>query len=370
MNILSIVTHNFLSFVVILSIIVFIHEFGHYYVAKLCGVKVEEFAIGFGRELFGFNDKSGTRWKVCILPFGGYVKMFGDSNPASTPDKNKIKEFTADEKKVSFFYQNVYKRMAIVSAGPVANFILAILIFTIIFRIQGITTVLPIVDQVRENSAAYEAGIVSGDEILKIDNEEIEDFERVRQIISLSSDQALTFVVKRGEEQIEISVTPKVSASKDIFGNEIKVGMIGINASQQKFTKLNLADSFTHANIEAYNSSIAILKAIGELLTGRRSIKELGGPVKIAEYSGKSMSMGIMVVLWFMAMISINLGVANLLPLPVLDGGHLLFYIIEAIKGKPLSEKVQEYGFRFGFAVLLALMIFTTFNDVAQLFIK
>ncbi len=370
MNIAAIVTHNLLSFIVILSIIVFIHEFGHYYVAKLCGVKVEEFSIGFGKELFGFNDKSGTRWKICLLPFGGYVKMFGDSNPASTPDKNKIKEFTSEEKKVSFFYQNVYKRMAIVSAGPIANFILAIAIFTVIFRIQGITTILPIVDQIKENSAAYEAGIKSGDTVLKIDDEEIQDFERIRQIVSLSSDRSLSFLIQRGEEQIKIDVTPKISTSKDIFNNEVKIGIIGLTASQQKFTKLNLVDSFTHANIEAYNSSIGILKAIGELLTGRRSIKELGGPVKIAEYSGKSMSMGIMMVLWFMAMISINLGVANLLPLPVLDGGHLLFYIIEAIKGKPLSERIQEYGFRFGFGVLLALMAFTTINDVTQLFIK
>lgn len=370
MNIAAIITHNLLSFVVILSIIVFIHEFGHYYVAKLCKVKVEEFSIGFGKELFGFNDKSGTRWKICILPFGGYVKMFGDSDPASTPDKDKIKQFTPEEKKVSFFYQNVYKRMAIVSAGPAANFILAIIIFTAIFRIQGLTTILPIVDQIKENSAAYEAGIKSGDRILKIDNQEINDFEKVRQIVSLSSDNPLVFLIQREEEQIEINITPKISATKDIFGNEIKVGMVGITASAQQFTKLNLVDSFIHANVETYNSSVGILKAIGELLTGRRSVKELGGPVKIAEYSGKSVSMGIMVVLWFMAMISINLGVANLLPLPVLDGGHLLFYIIEAIKGKPLPEKVQEYGFRFGFAVLLALMVFTTFNDVAQLFTK
>jgi regulator of sigma E protease len=258
----------------------------------------------------------------------------------------------------------------VVSAGPIANFLLAIVLFTVIFRVQGLSTVLPIVDEVKQDGAAYAAGIKTGDVILKIDNEEIKDFEKIRQIVTLSADKTLLFLIEREGKKIEVELSPKISATKDIFGDEVKVGLVGITASKVEYTKLGLVDSFVQANVETYRSSVAILKAIGELVIGKRSIKELGGPVKIAEYSGKSMSMGLMVVLWFMGMISINLGVANLLPIPVLDGGHLFFYIIEAIIGRPLPEKVQEYGFRAGFAILLTLMLFTTYNDILKLFVK
>lgn len=370
MNLIHLIAHNFLSFVVILTIIVFIHEFGHYYIARLCGVKVEEFSIGFGKELFGFNDKSGTRWKFCLLPFGGYVKMFGDKNPASVADNEKIKNFTAEEKKVSFYFQNVYKRMAVVIAGPVTNFILTILIFTTIFKIQGFTTVLPVVDRVIENGAAYMAGIEAGDIIAKINDKEITDFDQVRLIVSKSKEQLLHFEILRDDKNIEVNITPKISITKDLFGNEIKVAMIGISATASEYHKLNLGSAFLKATTETYNISIEIFKAIGELITGQRSVKELGGPVKIAEYSGKSMDMGIMVVLWLIAMISVNLGVVNLLPLPMLDGGHLFFYIIEAIRRKPLPEKIQQYGFNFGLVVILSLMIFTTCNDISQILLK
>ena len=368
MELLSLISHNILSFIVILSIIVFIHEFGHYFVAKKCGVKIDEFAIGFGKELIGFNDKNGTRWKFCLLPFGGYVKMFGDRNPASIADSDKIKEMTQKEKKVSFFYQNVYKRMAIVLAGPIANFILAILLFTAIFRIQGVTTILPVIDSVIENGAAKEAGLESGDKIIKIGDKKISDFSQIQQIIHQNADEKLDILIRRENKELLFELTPKASISKDFFGNEVKVGLIGVTASKYDYQKLNLFDSFIKANQESYNLSIAILGAIKDLIIGKRSIKELGGPVKIAQYSGKSVSMGFVVTLWFMAMISLNLGVLNLLPLPVLDGGHFFYYIIEAIKGKPLSQKIQQYGFQFGFGIILTLMLFTTYNDITGLF--
>lgn len=370
MSLIHLIAHNFLAFVVILTIIVFIHEFGHYYIARLCGIRVEEFSIGFGKELFGFNDKKQTRWKFCLLPFGGYVKMFGDKNPASVADEEKIKNFTAEEKKVSFYFQNVYKRMAVVVAGPAANFILTILIFTTIFKIQGFTTVLPVVDRVIEKGAAYEAGVEAGDIITKINEKEITDFDQVRAIVSKNKNQILHFEILRDDKIINLDITPKISTTKDLFGNEIKVAMVGISASASEYHKLNLGASFLKATQETYNISIEIFKAIGELITGKRSVKELGGPVKIAEYSGKSVDMGIMVVLWFIAMISVNLAVVNLLPLPMLDGGHLFFYIIEVIFGKPLPEKIQQYGFQFGLVVLLSLMTFTIYNDLSQILLK
>ena len=370
MIILNLILHNLFAFVVILSTIVFIHEFGHYFVAKICGVKVEEFSIGFGKELFGFNDKSGTRWKFSLLPFGGYVKMFGDKNPSSIVDGEQMKKMTASEKKVSFYFQNVYKRIAIVCSGPIANFLLCIVLLTIIFKVQGLTKILPIIDQVQELSSAKEAGLLVGDKVLKINDVEIADFDQLRQIVLANGEKQMQMVLQRNEKIINVDLAPKISISKNIFGDDQKTPLIGIGASQAEYTKLGITQSFLQANVETYKLSVAITKAIGELITGKRSIKELSGPVKIAEYSGKSMSEGLMMVLWFMAMISVNLGVANLLPIPVLDGGHLFYYIIEAIRGKPLPEKVQMIGFQAGFAVLITLMIFTTYNDIYNLFIK
>ena len=368
MAIINLIAHNIFAFIIILSIIVFIHEFGHYFIAKICGVRVEEFSIGFGKELFGFNDKSGTRWKFSLLPFGGYVKMFGDKNPASLFDGEKLKEMSAKDKKVSFYFQNVYKRIAIVCAGPIANFLLCIVLLTVIFKVQGLTTVLPIIAQVQAESSASAAGILVGDKVLKINETAIADFDQLRQIVIQNGEKPMQLVLQRGEKLININLTPKISSSKNIFGEEQKTPLIGVGASQFEYHKLGLGQAFIKAHIETYNLSTSILKAIGELITGKRSIKELSGPVKIAEYSGKSMSQGFMTVLWFMAMISVNLGVANLLPIPALDGGHLFYYIIEVIRGKPLPEKVQLAGFQAGFAILIALMIFTTSNDIYNLF--
>lgn len=376
MNLIHLIAHNFLSFIVILTFIVFIHEFGHYYIARICGVKVEEFSIGFGKELFGFNDKKGTRWKFCILPFGGFVKMFGDKDPASVPDSEKIKSFTEEEKKISFYFQNVYKRIAIVVAGPLANFILTIVIFTAIFKIQGVTKILPIIDKVIEGSAAQESGIKPKDQIIKINNIGIEDFSQMQKIIIENGEKNLKIEVLRDKKNLVFDVTPKISVTKDLFGNEVKIPMIGVSASAPEFNhadsykKLNFGAAFVKAVSTTYDISVEILKATGQLIIGNRSIKELGGPIKIAEYSGKSFDMGIMVVMWFIAMISVNLAVINLLPLPMLDGGHIFYYLIEIIQRKPLAEKTQQYGFRIGLTILLSLMMFTIYNDLSQILLK
>ncbi len=368
MQITQLILHNLFSFIFIISIIVFIHEFGHFYVARLCGVRVEEFAIGFGKKIFGFKDKKNTHWKFCLLPFGGYVRMYGDKNAASMPDVEEVKNMSAAERKISFIGKNVYQRIAVVSAGPIANFILAIFIFTFLFKTNGLITVKPIVDQILPQSAAFDAKLQKGDEILAIDGKEIKDFSEVRDIVVSSNNENLLFEIKRGEKIFEIKIAPKIQVRKDLFGDDAKIKTLGISASEVSHQDLNLGQSFLEANKETYHISIAIFKALGDLVAGKRDIRELGGPIKIAQYSGKTVSLGILTVLWFMAMISINLGVMNLLPIPVLDGGHLFYYIIEVIRGKALSYKAQQFGFRVGLSLVLTLMIFTTINDVIHLF--
>lgn len=365
---LQLILQNLLSFILIISFIVFIHEFGHFIVARFCGVKIEIFAIGFGRELFGFNDKKGTRWKFCAIPLGGYVKMYGDKNAASTPDFEASQNFTDEQKKQSFIFKNVYQRIAIVAAGPLANFILAIAIFTILFRINGLNSVLPIIDEVLPQSAAFESGLQKNDKILAINNKKINDFAVMQQIVAASADKELEFEILRNSEVIKVKITPKHHENENIFGEKQKIGLLGVSSKEISHQDFNIFQAFYQANLETYNISISILGAVKDLITGQRNIKELGGPIKIAKYSGKTVSLGLNVVLWFSALISINLGVMNLIPLPVLDGGHLLFYTFEAIFKKPLPQKFQQYAFQFGFAIILSLMVLTTYNDILGLF--
>jgi regulator of sigma E protease len=368
MQIAQLILHNLASFIIIISLIVFIHEFGHFYVARLCGVKVDEFSIGFGRELFGFNDKKGTRWKFCLLPFGGYVKMYGDKNGASIPDHELVKKMSAEERQISFIGKNVYQRMAIVAAGPIANFLLAIVIFTFLFKLNGAATVLPIVSDVVKDGPASVAGFKQGDEILAINNKSVSDFDEVKAYVVTSFEEELVFQIRRSGKIIELKTKPQIQLRKDFFGEDVKIRTIGIIAAEVSQQELNLLQSFTRANYETYRLSTAIFKFLGELVTGKRDVSELGGPIKIAKYSGKTVEMGFLVVLWFMAMISVNLGVVNLLPIPALDGGHLFYYLVEAIRRKPLSMTVQNFGFRIGMSLVLLLMVFVTLNDIRQLF--
>ncbi len=369
MAIVELILQNFVSFVLLISFIVFIHEFGHFYIARLCGVKIEEFSIGFGRELWGFTDKKGTRWKICPIPFGGYVKMFGDKNGASIPDEQAVAAMSESERKISFIGKNVWQRIIIVAAGPIANFLLTIYIFTFLFSVNGILISTPVVGEMLQDGAAAQSGLKSGDKILAINSRQISSFDQIREEVSQSADKKLQFRISRGEEEINLEITPKVQTTRDVFGDEVKIGMIGVIATQGEHKKLTVGQSFVEANKETYRISLAIFKALGELITGKRSVEELGGPIKIAQYSGKTVEMGFMVVLWFVAMISVNLGVMNLLPVPVLDGGHLFYYLIELLRGKPLSQKVQKTGFQIGMSMVLTLMIFTTFNDIKHLFV-
>jgi len=370
MALLQIILHNLFSFILIISLIVFIHEFGHFFVARLCGVRVDEFSIGFGKKLFGFRDKKHTEWKFCLLPFGGFVKMYGDKNGASIPDEELIKNMSARDRKISFIGKNVYQRIAIVSAGPIANFILAIFIFTALFRINGEAIIDPIVSDVVAESPSAIAGLKKGDRILTINDKKIDDFQDIRSTIITGVEPTLKFLILRDNQEIDLNISPKISEQKDIFGENAKVRTIGLIADNVIHKDLNISQSFIKAIHETFYISKTILKTLGQLIVGDRSFSELGGPVKIAKYSGKTVNQGILMIMWFMAMISINLGVMNLLPIPVLDGGHLFYYLIEAIRGKPLPAKVQSYGYNLGFSIVISLMIFTTLNDIFQIFMK
>ncbi len=359
--------YNFFSFVFIISVIVFIHEYGHYIVAKISGVKIEVFSIGFGPEICGINDRSGTRWKLSALPFGGYVKMFGDVDPSSAPDNDKIATFSEEDKKHAFHTQPLSIKAAVVAAGPIANFILAIVILTGFYTAYGKPVTLPEISVVMEESAAAEAGIEVGDVITSIDGQEIESFGDIQRIVSINTGTPLSFIVKRGELEEVLRVTPHMKEREDIFGNIVKAPLIGIASESVSYRDLHAGNAFVEAVGETYFISTATLKAIGQMIVGERGVEELSGPLRIAKYSGQSVEQGMSTILWFMVILSVNLGLINLFPIPVLDGGHLLYYIIEAVRGKPMADKMQEWGFRVGIALVLSLAIFSTFNDLRHL---
>jgi len=353
-----------IAFLIVISVLVVIHEFGHYIVAKKCGVKIEEFSLGFGKELVGWNDKSGTRWKICAVPFGGFVKMFGDESGASNPDIDKLKKLTEEDKKQAFFFKNVYQRISVVVAGPAFNFILAIVILAGLTLSVGISYVKPTVDDIIPDSVAEKAGFQKNDLVISIDSKKIKDFQDIKSIVALNAGKEMTFTIERNNDIIEIQATPEIQSSKDLFGNEIKVGIIGIISNSIEFEKASPLKALTYSVKSVYDMSVKTLEALGQIVTGDRSFKEMGGPIKIAKYSGQSMMQGFHTFIWFMAVVSANLGLMNLLPIPMLDGGHLAFYTIEAIIKKPVPEKIQDVSFKIGFVFIITLMMFATVNDI------
>lgn len=354
-------------FLVVITIVVFIHEFGHYFVARLNGVKVEIFSIGFGTELFGWTDSNGTRWKVSAIPMGGYVKMFGDADPSSSPDFTSLKKLSKKDKEHSFYFKSLWQKAAIVFAGPAINYISAITILAVMFSINGKAYIIPEITAVVKDSPADKAGLEPGDIITFLDDDAVESFDDIRQNMALNVGESVSVTVIRDSLEKVYVITPEVKVTKDVFGNEIKMPMLGISSSKFENKVLTFTESTIEAIKDAYQISIGMLKAVGQILIGARSTDDLGGPVKIAKYSGQSAEAGIYGVLWFISLISINLGLVNLFPIPMLDGGHLMFYAIEALKGKPLSEKVQMIGFRIGLTLLLMLMIYVTIKDIASL---
>lgn len=438
------------TFLVVLSILVFVHEWGHYIVAKMCGVHIETFSIGFGKELFGWDDKSGTHWRFALIPLGGYVKMYGDTDPASAGHTDEVdgKVMTETDRSKAFFAKSVLQRSAIVFAGPAVNFLFAIFIFALLYCTIGRPTSLPIVAAVDVGSAAYKAGLQPQDHVLAVDGEEVARFDDIRVKVSLALDTPMVFTVKRGDEVKTINIIPGRREVEDRFGFKHEKGYLGIlgptngidlksikaidgvpttddlaatakaldaklgtvftvsmpedknklgeviihpskdsntllasgNVAEIEKTGLLLATHPNQAKIvylpaaalvegtkATWDAIVNTLQAINQIVMGTRSPTELGGIIRIGAVAGDMASQGIISVLSFMALLSINLGLINLFPIPMLDGGHLVFYAMEAIRGKPLPDQVLEYAFRAGLVVLVALMVFSNLNDIIQI---
>ena len=357
----------FLAFALLITVVVFIHELGHYSVGRWCGIGVETFSIGMGKQIWGKTDKYGTLWRVAILPIGGYVKFYGDEDPSGK--KSEVSENIKDH--MNFHNKSVWKKIATTAAGPLFNFILAIFIFSIIFFFRGESLVQPYVGQIVDESPAYNSGLETGDEIIYADTKEILYFNDLRDYVLENPENEIELTVIRDGVEKKIFLTPEVISSKDRFGNDYSSARIGVIGSQNpehiELKKYGLITSIYRGTYETYNLSAKILSYLGKLIAGRESIDQMGGPIKIIQISGEISNYGIIPLLALIAAISVNLGIINLLPIPVLDGGHLLYYSLEVVRGKPLSQKTQEIGMQIGMSLLIALMIFVTFLDISRL---
>ncbi len=356
-----------LSFIFVITIIVFIHEYGHYFFAKLFGVHVEKFSIGFGPEICGKNDKSGTRWSIAAIPMGGYVKMFGDGDPASTPDQKKIESMSDSDKKRAFEYKNLKQKSLIVAGGPIANFLLSIILIAGLFVFYGHSYTLPIITAVQDGSPAQHAGLQAGDKILKMDNHAVESFEDVGRRVVISSDPEIEMEINRENNIMLIMIKPEIAEMTDSMGNKSDMPRLGISSDLMTHKTFGPIEALHRATIKTYGITLDILDVMGQIIQGKRGTDDLGGPIRIAKYSGQSAQNGLKSLIWFMALLSINLGLINLFPIPALDGGHLMFYVIEALTSREISMKFQNYGTKIGIGILLLIFALSTFNDVRYL---
>ena len=361
-----------IPFIVLILIVVFIHEYGHYYFAKRYGVGITDFSIGFGKEIFGWNDKSGTRWKICWIPLGGYVKFFGDRNVYSQADHKEIlKKYSKDEQKKLFILKPLYQRALIVFGGPLANFLLALMIFFSIYTFIGKDFTPAVINEVQKDSPAMVGGLKQDDVILEIDGNEVKSIMDVSKFITMSTEEFIDFRVQRSYDEILLKIKPDMVLGEDNLGNKINKRMVGIKLgaynNEINHVKLGPAQALLYAANEVYFVSISSLKYIGSMIAGKADTSQLGGPIRIAKISGQVANVGLLAFISMMAYISISLGLVNLFPIPMLDGGHLMFYAFEKVLGRPLSEKTQEVFFRIGLFLLVSLMFFTTFNDLTDL---
>jgi len=359
-----------IPFLFVLSLVVFFHELGHFLIGRWCGVKVDAFSLGFGPEIFGFNDRHGTHWRLAALPLGGYVKFHGDANGASMTDATAVAAMSPQERAVSFIAQNVWKRAAIVAAGPIANFILAIVIFTGIFYVEGRAILLPAVDAVTAGSAAEAAGFKPGDLIVSIDGNKVGSFEEMQRIVQTDSDTALVFTINRGGKLMDLVATPQRRDVATAFGTT-RVGVLGVQSKGKPenwhVQHYGFADSFKLACSETWYVVARTGGYIKGLIAGTETTDQLSGPIRIAEVSGAMAKIGFGALLNLAAILSISVGMLNLFPIPLLDGGHLFYYTVEVIRGKAMNDKAQQFGFKVGLMLVTSLMIFATYNDVLRL---
>lgn len=359
-----------LPFLFVLTIVVFVHELGHFLVGRWCGVDVKTFSIGFGRELFGFNDRHGTRWRFALIPLGGYVKFSGDADASSAPDDDAVGRMSAQERARSFPAQSLGERAAIVAAGPIANFLLAILIFAGSAFFFGKQVLIPRVDAVVAGSAAERAGLKAGDIVIAIDGQKVASFSDMQRIVSTRPEERLEVSIERDGGTVTLPVTPALTEMKTQLGTQ-RIGVIGVKASPRpedwKVQRFGLLDSTKTGFVETWFVVTRTYDYLAKLVTGRESTDQLSGPIRIAQVSGIVASNGgLLGLINLAAILSVSIGLMNLVPVPMLDGGHLLFYLYEALRGRPLSPRAQEIGFRVGLALVLMLMLFVTWNDIVH----
>jgi regulator of sigma E protease len=362
---------NIVTFILVLSLLVFVHEMGHYLVGRWSGIRILAFSVGFGPEIFGFTDRHGTRWKISVIPLGGYVRFFGDEDASSKPDTDKIAAMSEEDRARSFAGAKLWKRAATVAAGPIANFLLAIAIFTILFSVYGRTIADPVVAEVKPDGAAAAAGVLPGDLLVAIDGGKVETFDDVRRYVSIRPSQKIVVTIERGGQKLDLPMVPQRVDMTDQFGNKAEVGQIGIVTNQQagnfRLQTYTPLQALREAVLQTRDIVTGTFKYIANIFSGTMRADQLGGPIRVAQASGQMASLGIGAVLQLAAVLSVSIGLLNLMPVPVLDGGHLMFYAVEAVRGKPLGSSAQEIAFRIGLAMILTLMVFTTWNDIGSL---
>ncbi|WP_377288565.1 RIP metalloprotease RseP [Rhizobium sp. SG2393] len=359
-------------FLVVLTLIVFVHEMGHYLAGRWSGIGITAFSIGFGPEILGFNDRHGTRWKLCAIPLGGYVKFFGDEDVSSSSvDQQALDEMPPEIRARTFSGAKLWKRAITVAAGPIANFILAIAIFAVLFSIYGRRIADPVVSEVRAGSAAQEAGIIPGDRLIAIDGHTVTTFDDVRRYVSVRPEMSIVVTIQRGSEKRDLTMVPKRTELTDQFGNKMELGVIGVvtdeTAGSFRTVTYGPLEAVAEGAVQSWHIVTGTFDYISNLIAGRMKADQLGGPIRVAQASGQMATLGVAAVLQLAAMLSVSIGLLNLMPVPVLDGGHLVFYAVEAVRGKPVGPNAQEIAYRVGIALVLSLMVFATWNDISML---
>lgn len=368
---LGFVTGYIVPFLIVLTLIVFVHEMGHYLAGRWSGIGVTAFSVGFGPELIGFTDRHGTRWKLSAIPLGGYVKFLGDDDPASIPDYDAVSALPEDVRKRTFLGAALWKRAVTVAAGPIANFILAIAIFAVMFSIYGRQVADPVVAEVRPGSAAEVAGVRPGDLLVALDGQPVATFDDVRRYVSVRPELRIVVTVRRDGADIDLPMVPERSEITDQFGNKIELGLIGIVTNQEtgnfRIVEYGPVEAVGQGTLQSWHIVTGTFDYLSNLLTGRMKADQLGGPIRVAQASGQMATLGVAALLQLAAVLSVSIGLLNLMPVPVLDGGHLMFYAVEAVRGRPVGPGAQEIAFRIGMALVLMLMVFATWNDISML---